>query len=259
MNLGWNSVKFWNLKYWGFGKMMLSASPSAIARSSLEEMLDSLRRRDEIEKPKDLPPALPSRPTSKARIPPVKRALPVNFRVNDDGSSECSINVFNGREDAMRKENGLGNFAFRRIKGDQDDESPYMVASENDNRDQVYGSNGANIQGSNWEDNISYFLHKVLLLLLTIFLMPFCKKNFQCRTRGMTLYLCWRQDDFSFFLFPFTCFATKLIAITWVLGMVYFIFDLQHTKSVEVFILAYNLIVCLSKPSSKSIILEPRM
>lgn len=162
MNLGWNSVKFWNLKYWGFGKMMLSASPSAIARSSLEEMLDSLRRRDEIEKPKDLPPALPSRPTSKARIPPVKRALPVNFRVNDDGSSECSINVFNGREDAMRKENGLGNFAFRRIKGDQDDESPYMVASENDNRDQVYGSNGANIQGSNWEDNISYFLHKKL-------------------------------------------------------------------------------------------------
>uniref|UniRef100_A0A9I9DGT7 Myosin-2-like n=1 Tax=Cucumis melo TaxID=3656 RepID=A0A9I9DGT7_CUCME len=148
----------------GFGKMMLSASPSTIARSSLEEMLDSLRRRDEIEKPKDLPPALPSRPTSKARIPPVRRALPVNFKVNDDGSSECSINVFNGREDAIRKENGLGNFAFRRINRDQDDESPYMVASENDNRDQVNVASAllSHIQGSNWEDNISYFLQKKL-------------------------------------------------------------------------------------------------
>ncbi|KAH0986756.1 hypothetical protein GBA52_013933 [Prunus armeniaca] len=44
--------------------MMVSASPSLIARSSLEEMLDSLRRRDEGEKPKELPPALPARPTS---------------------------------------------------------------------------------------------------------------------------------------------------------------------------------------------------
>ncbi|KGN59875.1 myosin-2 [Cucumis sativus] len=144
--------------------MMLSASPSTIARSSLEEMLDSLRRRDEIERPKDLPPALPSRPTSKARIPPVKRALPVNFRVNDDGSSECSINVFNGKEDAIRKENGLGNFAFRRTNRDQDDESPYMVASKNDNRDQVNVASAllSHIRSSNWEDNISYFLQKKL-------------------------------------------------------------------------------------------------
>jgi hypothetical protein len=34
-------------------------SPVTIARSSLEEMLDSLPRRDEVGKPKDLPPALP--------------------------------------------------------------------------------------------------------------------------------------------------------------------------------------------------------
>lgn len=152
--------------------MMLSASPSTIARSSLEEMLDSLRRRDEIDKPKDLPPALPSRPTSNARIPPVRRALPVNFRVNDDGSPECSINGCNGREDAMRKENGFGNFAVKRMKRDENEESPYMVASENDNKDQVNDLNGAlmsNIQGSHWEDNISYFLHKVLFLLIIFF------------------------------------------------------------------------------------------
>ncbi|XP_022981361.1 myosin-2-like [Cucurbita maxima] len=139
--------------------MMLSPSPSTIARSSLEEMLDSLRRRDEIDKPKDAPPALPSRPTSKARTPPVGRALPVNFRVNVDGSSGCSINGFNGREDVMRKENGLGNFAFKRLNGDQDEESPYMLASENENGDRV---NGSNLRGSYWEDNIGYFLQKKL-------------------------------------------------------------------------------------------------
>ncbi|KAG7015245.1 Myosin-2 [Cucurbita argyrosperma subsp. argyrosperma] len=139
--------------------MMLSPSPSTIARSSLEEMLDSLRRRDEIDKPKDAPPALPSRPTSKARTPPVGRALPVNFRVNVDGSSGCSINGFNGREDLMRKDNRLGNFAFKRLNRDQDEESPYMLASENENGDRM---NGSNLRGSYWEDNIGYFLQKKL-------------------------------------------------------------------------------------------------
>ncbi|KAG6607855.1 Myosin-2, partial [Cucurbita argyrosperma subsp. sororia] len=105
--------------------MMLSPSPSTIARSSLEEMLDSLRRRDEIDKPKDAPPALPSRPTSKARTPPVGRALPVNFR---------------------------------RLNRDQDEESPYMLASENENGDRM---NGSNLRGSYWEDNIGYFLQKL--------------------------------------------------------------------------------------------------
>ncbi|KAG6591992.1 Myosin-2, partial [Cucurbita argyrosperma subsp. sororia] len=142
--------------------MMLSASPSTIVRSSLEEMLDSLRRRDEIEIPKDLPPALPSRPTSKARIPPLRRALPVNFKVNGDGSSECCVNGFNGREDPLRKENGLANFALRRVKRDQGDESPYLVASEKDNEDQVNGPYGSSPEGSNWEEIISYFLHKKL-------------------------------------------------------------------------------------------------
>lgn len=50
---------------------------STIVRSSLEEMLDSLRQRDENEKPKDLPPALPARPklASRTRPPSQKRQL----------------------------------------------------------------------------------------------------------------------------------------------------------------------------------------
>lgn len=240
--------------------MMLSASPSTIARSSLEEMLDSLRRRDEIEKPKDLPPALPSRPTSKARIPPVRRALPVNFKVNDDGSSECSINVFNGREDAIRKENGLGNFAFRRINRDQDDESPYMVASENDNRDQVNVASAllSHIQGSNWEDNISYFLQKVLLLLLTIFLMACCMKNFQCRTCVITLHLCWRQDEFSRspFSFYLLCYKVNcnLLGAGWCI-----LYLICNIPSCTDFYTSIQLIVCLLKPFCKFIIQESGM
>ncbi|CAL5408714.1 unnamed protein product [Camellia sinensis] len=53
---------------------------SATTRSSLELMLDSIRQRDED--PSDAPPALPVRPVSRARLPPAKRALPVNFKRN---------------------------------------------------------------------------------------------------------------------------------------------------------------------------------
>ncbi|GLT45369.1 hypothetical protein SLA2020_192040 [Shorea laevis] len=55
--------------------MMLSASPTSLAKSSL-------RRRDESEKPKDLPPALPARTTSKARLPSCRRSFPTDFKVD---------------------------------------------------------------------------------------------------------------------------------------------------------------------------------
>ena len=56
---------------------MLSLST---ARSSLEEMLDSLRREEETQTPRDLPPPLPPRPkpTSRARLPSAKRPLPTS-------------------------------------------------------------------------------------------------------------------------------------------------------------------------------------
>lgn len=47
---------------------MLSTSMATSAtRSTMEQMLESLKKQEE--KPKDIPPALPSRPTSKARLP----------------------------------------------------------------------------------------------------------------------------------------------------------------------------------------------
>ncbi|XP_019443992.1 PREDICTED: myosin-2-like isoform X2 [Lupinus angustifolius] len=81
-------------------------------KSSLEEMLDSLRRRDG-EKPKDLPPSLPTRPTSKARLPRARRTLPDNLKVAD-------VNVKGHR----RK----GSFGNKKMK--MDVESPYIVKSE---------------------------------------------------------------------------------------------------------------------------------
>lgn len=58
------------------GTVMFPAphSTPARAKSSLEEMLESIRRRDE--RPSDAPPPLPSRPVSRARLPPSRRPLP---------------------------------------------------------------------------------------------------------------------------------------------------------------------------------------
>jgi hypothetical protein len=80
-------------------------SSATMARSSLEEMLDSLRRRDEVKKPKDLPPTLLARPTSRARLPSARRSLPNNFRVSGDGGGgdgdggSPPLCEFNGKEE----------------------------------------------------------------------------------------------------------------------------------------------------------------
>ena len=122
--------------------MMLSASPNSLARSSLEEMLDSLRRRDEEEKPpRDLPPALPARPTSKARLPSARRSLPNSFKVRSDGGNgngQCLKVGGNEKDENKRKDNkdgGVGgghrrkgSFGIKKMKVDV--ESPYIVKSE---------------------------------------------------------------------------------------------------------------------------------
>ncbi|URE49177.1 MYSc [Musa troglodytarum] len=55
-----------------------------VVRSSLEIMLDAIRQRDE--RPKDLPPALPVRPTSRGRLPTSKRLLPVNLKLDSSAA-----------------------------------------------------------------------------------------------------------------------------------------------------------------------------
>lgn len=114
--------------------MVLSASPCSLTRSSLEEMLDSLRRKDEDEdEKKDSPPALPSRPASKARLPPARRSLPNNFKVCNGGG--VVDNGFNDNVESMRKETSTwfeykareSSFGRKRVKMDTV-ESPYVAA-----------------------------------------------------------------------------------------------------------------------------------
>ncbi|KAF7836776.1 myosin-2-like isoform X1 [Senna tora] len=145
--------------------MMLSASPSSLARSSLEEMLDSLRRRDEEEKkPKDLPPALPARPTSRARLPSARRSLPNNFKVDGDpAATECLPNGFHdANQETKRKDTeGMGHkrknsLGSKKIKCDM--ESPYAIASEENRSDQPSSEN----RESDSDDNITYFIKKKL-------------------------------------------------------------------------------------------------
>lgn len=66
---------------------MLSVSPNCIVRSSLEEMLEALQRRDETERPRDVPPALPRRAISRSRLPSAKRRLPVSSAGDEIGES----------------------------------------------------------------------------------------------------------------------------------------------------------------------------
>ncbi|XP_045805030.1 myosin-2-like [Trifolium pratense] len=121
--------------------MVLSASSCSLTRSSLEEMLESLRRMDEEqEKKKDLPPALPSRPASKARLPPARRSLPNNFKV---GRCVVVENGFIDNVESKRKETSPSpspstskcseykrsdsSFGRKRVKKDVV-ESPYVSA-----------------------------------------------------------------------------------------------------------------------------------
>ena len=175
---------------------MLSASPTTLAKSSLEEMLDSLRRRDEAEKPKDLPPALPSRPTSKAaRLPSVRRSLPTNFKVDENGrkcgENSGGLSEVKGKEEGKRKEKELGvkgnSFGSKKMRKDVNVDSPY-------NLDAVGGNKGEESEGEervsdakvemkeggkgkvDWEENdsIGYFIKKVSVLVeISIFVFNF--------------------------------------------------------------------------------------
>ncbi|XP_011029402.1 PREDICTED: myosin-2-like [Populus euphratica] len=150
--------------------MMLSASPAAVTRSSLEEMLDSLRRRDEgLEKSKDLPPALPARPASRARLPSARHSLPTDFKVGSNGQVESKVEtiVSKVKGDTKRKGKELGyksrNFGSKKMRKDQNcvDSNPYIE----ENNEKVNGPVAGSVprrKEPEWDDNIGYFIKKRL-------------------------------------------------------------------------------------------------
>ncbi|KAF2575573.1 hypothetical protein F2Q70_00004929 [Brassica cretica] len=155
--------------------MMLSAS---LAKSSLEEMLESLRQKDECQQqqqqPRDIPPALPSRPNSRARLPSSRRSLPANFSVssvtedqNQNGSVASSRQP--EPEGKRRKEKDLrvkrksfGSKKMRRTGPSS--ESPYAAENEEDVKVAAAAAKFSPMeeQKPEWNDNVDYFIKKKL-------------------------------------------------------------------------------------------------
>ena len=132
-------------------------------------MLDSLRRRVEgLEKSKDLPPALPARPTSRARLPSARHSLPTDFKVSSHGQVEGKVETRASKVkgDTKRKEKELGykpgSFGSKKIRKDQNcvDCNPYVE----ENNEKVNGPIAGSVprgKESGWDDNIGYFIKKV--------------------------------------------------------------------------------------------------
>ena len=101
--------------------LVAPAMGPTVARSSLEVMLDSLRKKDE--KSQELMPTLPVRPISKGRLPSSRRRpLPVNFNaegneLKDNNKQEVApkVVIFGGR---------------KIVNVEQPEESPYSEMPE---------------------------------------------------------------------------------------------------------------------------------
>ncbi|EFH42295.1 predicted protein [Arabidopsis lyrata subsp. lyrata] len=162
--------------------MMLSASPNTLAKSSLEEMLESLRQKDECDRPKDMPPALPSRPNSRARLPSARRSLPAKFNVSsvmeDQNGSVVSatpaVEAESERkeEGGKRKEKDLGvkrnSFGSKKMRTGLRSESPYAAEKEEDGM-MISSAKVSPVENteehkpeSEWNNNVEYFIKKKL-------------------------------------------------------------------------------------------------
>ncbi|KAG8364986.1 hypothetical protein BUALT_Bualt18G0055600 [Buddleja alternifolia] len=143
---------------------MLSVSPSIITRSSLEEMLDALQRRDENEKPKDAPPALPARPKppARARLPSAKRPLPTAVGAGEAelAQSSSSCNVKEEERNGVR-----GNvFGVKKVKAMEPGESPYVIAEEKEDAklEDLPPGSLPRFRESERDDDVRYLLTKKL-------------------------------------------------------------------------------------------------
>ncbi|XP_010520892.1 PREDICTED: myosin-2-like [Tarenaya hassleriana] len=159
--------------------MMLSASPTTPGKSSLEEMLESLCRQDECDRPRDTPPALPARPNSRARLPSARRSLPANFSVGNVMGTVSAVaeGEGKGKEEGKRKEKDLRvkrkSFGSKKMKTEQSAESPYTAEEKDATMEDVKSSSGQvshvkkEAEGKKslepeWNDNVEYFIKKKL-------------------------------------------------------------------------------------------------
>lgn len=173
--------------------MLSTILPSSATRSSLEEMLESIQRRDE--RPKDMPPALPVRPTSRARLPSARRSLPINYKIGDAApehlSNDSKEKEEKKRDRGFTKENEefgfkSGSFGSKKMKADLPAESPYArklgeeeideerMEETDDSYDAAAPWNlSSSVEESEWVDDIGSVLKKVNHALLLNILLSF--------------------------------------------------------------------------------------
>lgn len=137
-------------------------------------MLESLRQKDECQQPPDIPPALPSRPNSRARLPSARRSLPANFSVssviedqNQNGSSVAASKQPQQPEkrkekDLRVKRKSFGSKKMRRT-GLSSSESPYAAEEEGVKISAAAAKvvTPVDEQKPEWNDNVEYFIKKV--------------------------------------------------------------------------------------------------
>lgn len=144
---------------------------STAAGSSLEDLLDSLVRRN-CPKPKDMPPALPARPTSRTRLPSNRRAaLP---EIVEAVMELSSLHHSDSKGSSKWKSIGV-----KKVNQVKEDESLYPTAAsdESTSGEKLYptaGSDestsgeklassppGSSFRESDWHENMEYFIKEV--------------------------------------------------------------------------------------------------
>ncbi|CAL5405777.1 unnamed protein product [Camellia sinensis] len=138
-------------------------------------MLESLRRKDEDDKPRDLPPALPARPTSRAQLSAARRSLPANFNVEIAMAAPMkSLNQSSKKREVKRPR--VGSFGGKKDK-EFPGESPYVITVPEEKEceqswEKIDTANLADepsaspprFRESEWNDNVGYFIKKIAAL-----------------------------------------------------------------------------------------------
>ncbi|XP_057766552.1 myosin-2-like [Salvia miltiorrhiza] len=140
---------------------MWSTTPSSMTGSSLEEMLDSLGRRNS-QKPKDMPPALPARPTSRTRLPSNRRAaLPEIV----EAVMELSLSTRNANKEDS-KGSRWKSVGAKTVNQMKQGESPNLTAASDESKSEEKLANlplgSSSFRESEWNENMEYFIKQKL-------------------------------------------------------------------------------------------------
>lgn len=140
-------------------------APTISSRSSLELMLDLIQKRDE--QPKDEPPALPARPTSRGRLPSSKRSLPLNFSIGSIAPEPVSKSSKERADKEIAPENRVsGNNNVVKSDHLEDEDHPFVNMPELESYEGVVEDvsvvDSAPVNNLGCDHNVDTLLKKVI-------------------------------------------------------------------------------------------------